>query len=186
MSRLAAITMIWFMISGLFAILWLSAPASASTSYTQLEGNLYRIAYTDELPEGDRQTWQVAIRGDQDIATIASEMETNYLQRGDPNAYVLTGAQLLEKTRTNLVQDVRSEGLRRIQQYEPGVTNFDVLKLVADLWPGLTSANLSGDIVTAKDIYQEAKAAIQWLNDAARTQQELDAYDVSIDPGWSG
>lgn len=156
------------------------------TTYEQIDTLLYRVTYSDGIEEGVRRSWTTAIRADQDIAVVAQEQEDNFLIRGDPNAYPQSAADILETTRTQLVQAVRQEGLRRVQAYEPGIKDFDVLKLVADIWPGLNTASLSGDIVTAKDLYLNAKAAITWLKDAARTQLELDAYNITTDPGWSG
>lgn len=92
-------------------------------------------------------------------------------------------AQDLEALRAQKVLAVATEGLARSQAIEPWIVDFNVIGLLEELWPGLNTADLSAEILQVRDIYLAARQAITWLNNPARTLQELQAATLD-DVTW--
>lgn len=118
--------------------------------------------------------------GDPDAA--ATELLDNYQQRGDPTAYPVTAAELLEMTRAGKIKAIKDEAIRRISLQVPALNSYDMVAFMAELWPALDTAALGVPMTAAKDIYIYAKTKITQVQSA--TQAQLNAYNPATDPNW--
>lgn len=84
-----------------------------------------------------------------------------------------------------LVEQIKAEGEKRLKEIFPALDDLDEIKLVAAQWQSIAPASRqpTPEFQKAIDIYQAAKTAIQTAK-AFTTQAEVDAYNVTIDPGW--
>jgi hypothetical protein len=85
-----------------------------------------------------------------------------------------------------LIEQIKNEGLRRIQAIYPAVGSMDDLDLLIDLFTSIdASARQSPKpgIASVIAIIVAAKSAIANVK-TFTTQAEVDGYDVTTDPGW--
>lgn len=82
------------------------------------------------------------------------------------------------------IQELKNEGLSRIQAVMPAISNFDTLELVREMWLSTAPAarQATGDFQTIIDVYQAARDGIVVLK--AATPAQVTAYDVLTGPNW--
>lgn len=120
---------------------------------------------------GDYETVNVPFTPEEEAERDAEEAQ----------AATKKAARLLEETRTNVKQAIRTEALSRMATELPEMTDIEQL---ATIWRMTVPAARSTAATTAKAVYDVAKTEIAWANDGARTQAELDAYDATTNPAW--
>ena len=83
------------------------------------------------------------------------------------------------------INELKTEGLSRINVVFPAVTDFDELDLIREQWLSIAPAarQPTADFQTMIDIVQAGKIARQAIN-AMTIVAEIQAYDVAIDPVW--
>lgn len=87
----------------------------------------------------------------------------------------------LETARKARKVEVKAEGWSRIGAFLP---EAQTLEEIATIYRMIVPAARSAAADGAKAVYDAAVAALAYLNDPARTQAELDAYDAATDPAW--
>ncbi len=110
------------------------------------------------------------------------EDEFGVIRDFTPEEEAAYAAANLEDTRRIKIEQVKSEGVFRINAVLPDINTLDEIKLIAVIWPMLDTTSPPANIVLARDIYQYAKTKITQAQTA--TQAELDAYDPATDPNW--
>lgn len=95
-----------------------------------------------------------------------------------------TAQEISDRLRSVRIQELKNEGLSRIQAVMPAINNFDTLELVREMWLSVdvSARNATSDFQSIIDIYQAARAGVIFLNTA--TDGEIAAYDVLTDPAW--
>jgi len=95
-----------------------------------------------------------------------------------------TAQEISDNTRADKIQELKEEGLIRIQTIMPAIGNFDTLELVREMWLSIAVAARSAtvDFQLIIDIYQAARTGVIFLNTA--TDSAVIAYNVSTDPSW--
>lgn len=91
----------------------------------------------------------------------------------------------LEQKKFAKVIDLKTEGLIRMQAELSGISDFDTVELLREMWLSITPASRSATVTFQKiiDIYQAGKAEVSVINGYA-TEAEVDAYDVVTTPAW--
>lgn len=89
-----------------------------------------------------------------------------------------------DQAQADRIQELKDEGLSRIQAVMPAINSFDTLELVREMWlstaPAARAATATFQSII--DIYQAARDGVIVLNGA--TPAEVTAYDVLTDPVW--
>lgn len=82
------------------------------------------------------------------------------------------------------IQGVKTEGLSRIQLLMPGITDFDTLELVREMWLSTAPAARSATATFQEiiNIYQAARAGVIYLKSAI--DEDVASYDIVTDPSW--
>lgn len=95
-----------------------------------------------------------------------------------------TAQELADTARATKIQDLKDEGLSRIQVEMPAIINFDTLELVREMWLSTAPAARAATVTFQSiiDIYQAARDGVIVLNGA--TDGEVTTYDILIDPSW--
>ena len=95
-----------------------------------------------------------------------------------------TTQEIADAARADKIQELKNEGLSRIQAVMPAINSFDTLELVREMWLSTAPAarNATVTFQSIIDIYQAARDGIVVLNGA--TPAEVTAYDVLTDPSW--
>ena len=95
-----------------------------------------------------------------------------------------TSQEISDRLRAERIQEVKDEGLSRIQAVMPAINRFDTLELIRELWASITPAARSAtvDLQSMIDIYQAGRNAVIFLKSADDGQ--VAAYDVKTDPSW--
>lgn len=80
---------------------------------------------------------------------------------------------------------IKTEGLSRIQSTIPGIGTFEALDLVKEIWTSITPAARSATtaLQSVIDIYSAGKTAIASVQ-ALATFQEVSDYNPTTDPSW--
>ena len=95
-----------------------------------------------------------------------------------------TAQEIADAARADKIQELKDEGLSRIQAEMPAIDNFNTLELVREMWlstaPAARAATITFQAII--DIYQAARDGIVVLNGA--TPAEVTAYEVLTDPSW--
>lgn len=83
------------------------------------------------------------------------------------------------------IQEVKQEGLNRINQIFPAISSFDELQLVREQYLSINAAARSptADFQSAIDVYTAGRDAISVINNLL-TSGDVTSYDVTVDPGW--
>lgn len=95
-----------------------------------------------------------------------------------------TNTEIDERALADKIQELKAEGLTRIQVEMPAIYNFDTLELVREQWLSIAPAARAptATFQSIIDIYQAARDGVIVLNGA--TPAEVTAYDVLTDPTW--
>lgn len=95
-----------------------------------------------------------------------------------------TTQEISDQARADKIQELKDEGLSRIQVEMPAINNFDTLELVREMWlsTALAARDATATFQSIIDIYQAARDGVIDLNTA--TDGEIAAYDVTTDPSW--
>ena len=95
-----------------------------------------------------------------------------------------TAQELADTARATKIQELKDEGLSRIQVEMPAIINFDTLELVREMWLSTAPAARAATVTFQSiiDIYQAARDGVIVLNGA--TDGEVTTYDILIDPSW--
>ena len=95
-----------------------------------------------------------------------------------------TTQEIYDKALADKIQELKNEGLSRIQAVMPAINNFDTLELVREMWLSTAPAarNATATFQSIIDIYQAARDGVIVLNNA--TPAEVTTYDVLTDPSW--
>ena len=94
-------------------------------------------------------------------------------------------AEELANVKQSKIEELKREGLRRIQLVLPGISNWDVLELERERWLSITPAsrNPTAAYQSVIDIYQAGRTAVITINAMADTVT-VNAYDVNTAPAW--
>ena len=116
--------------------------------------------------------------------TWHNQLILDWIALGNTIADAYTAQELEEQALANMIQDLKVEGLNRIQAVMPAISNFDTLELVREMWLSIAPAarSATADFQTIIDIYQAARDGIIYLKGA--TAGQVAAYDVTTDPSW--
>ena len=95
-----------------------------------------------------------------------------------------TAQQISDRLRATKIQELKDEGLSRIQAVLPAISSFDTLELVREMWLSIAPAAraATADFQSVIDIYQAARDGVVFLNTA--TDGEVSSYDVTTSPSW--
>ena len=95
-----------------------------------------------------------------------------------------TTQEIYDKALADKIQELKNEGLSRIQAVMPAINNFDTLELVREMWLSTAPAarNATPTFQSIIDIYQAARNGVITLKSAA--PEEVAAYDVLVDTAW--
>ena len=95
-----------------------------------------------------------------------------------------TAQEISDRIRAGRIQEVKEEGLSRIQAVMPAITSFDTLELIRELWSSIEPAarNATATLQSLIDIYQAGRDAVTFLKTA--TDPQLGIYDAVNDPAW--
>lgn len=95
-----------------------------------------------------------------------------------------TAQEISDRQRAERIQELKNEGLVRINGVMPAIATFDTVELVREMWLSIAPAARSATTTLQNviDIYQEAKNGITFLNTA--TDSEIASYDVTNTPNW--
>lgn len=91
----------------------------------------------------------------------------------------------LADAKAALIDEVKAEGLSRIQAVLPGIKDFDTLMLVAELWKSLEASATSPTpaFQEAIDVFNAGEQAITAVN-GFNTMDEVNNADPVNDPNW--
>lgn len=91
----------------------------------------------------------------------------------------------LPDLRKKKVDELKAEGLSRIQVIFPAVNNFDELDLIREQWLSIAPAarQATADFQRMIDIVQAGRSARQAII-ALNTIAEIESYDVVNAPSW--
>lgn len=116
--------------------------------------------------------------------TWHNETIQNWLILGNSIADAFTTQELNDQAKAEKIQELKQEGLTRIQSTMPAISSFDMLELVREMWlstaPAARAATV--DFQQIIDIYQAARDGVVYLNSA--TAAQITSYDVSTSPTW--
>lgn len=118
--------------------------------------------------------------------TTRTTISKTYIGEDFPNQAEWDACEIsaeLKAVKQTKSEEIRAEGLTRIQVYMSWIKNWDDLESWIFFGPGLDWSNLTGDPTTVKNIYIAGKAAILWTLNTA-TGQEATNYNSSTDPNW--
>ena len=95
-----------------------------------------------------------------------------------------TAQEISDQARADKIQELKNEGLSRIQAVMPAINNFDTLELVREMWLSIIPASRGAttDFQSIIDIYQAARNGVIFLNSASDV--DVTTYDVLTDPTW--
>lgn len=95
-----------------------------------------------------------------------------------------TNTEIADQARTDKIQELKAEGLARIQVEMPAITNIDILELVREQWlsTAVAARSATATFQAIIDTYQAARDGVIFLKTA--TDGEVTAYDVLTDPAW--
>lgn len=96
-----------------------------------------------------------------------------------------TAPELLANAKRDKIQELKAEGLSRIQAAIPGIAGWDHLGLVREQWLSIASAarSATADFQLVIDVYQAGRAAVSDIG-ALTAVTAIDGYDVVADPSW--
>lgn len=96
-----------------------------------------------------------------------------------------TPTELLASAKSAKLQELKAEGLSRIQAAIPGIAGWDHLGLVREQWLSIAPAARSAttDFQLVIDVYQAGKAAVGDIG-VLTTVTAIDSYNVVADPSW--
>lgn len=99
-------------------------------------------------------------------------------------AIQINNVTVVELLRAQRKQELKDEGLRRIQGQLPGIDSIDTLMIIREFWLSLVPAAKSptSTFQNVIDIYQVARTELTFLTTA--TEAELQAYDAVTSPAW--
>ena len=91
----------------------------------------------------------------------------------------------LEDYKTTKKDEVKAEGLNRINIQFPAIQSVDEIKFYAEFWQSIAPAarQATTDFQKVIDIYTAAIAAISTIN-SYTLESEVNNYDPLIDPIW--
>ena len=145
--------------------------------YKLQENGVYDTETGQSIPNStDNRHWNLYLEW-----LTESTGEPPELNLPDPE---FTAQEIDDRALLDKKQELKDEGLSRIQVEMPAITNFDMLELVREQWlstaPAARAATATFQSII--DIYQAARDGIIVLN--AATPAEVTAYDVLSDPAW--
>lgn len=91
-------------------------------------------------------------------------------------------ASAISGLRGNVINRIITEAIRRIKARVPALCSFEMVDLMAILWPTLNTAAAGANLIACRDIYLYAKSKITRVDTA--TQVQLEAYDPGTDPDF--
>ena len=111
-------------------------------------------------------------------------MYLEWVAEGNTADPEFTTTEIDDATKADKIQELKDEGLTRIQAVMPAIDNFNTLELVREMWLSTAPAarNATATFQSIIDIYQAARNGVITLKSAA--PEEVAAYDVLVDTAW--
>ena len=111
-------------------------------------------------------------------------MYLEWVAEGNTAEPEFTTTEIDDATKADKIQELKDEGLTRIQAVMPAIDNFNTLELVREMWLSTAPAarNATATFQSIIDIYQAARNGVITLKSAA--PEEVAAYDVLVDTAW--
>ena len=109
----------------------------------------------------------------------------DWITEGNTPDPEFTPAEELANAKQSKIEELKREGLNRIQAVLPGITNWDALELERERWLSIAPAsrNPTAAYQSVIDIYQAGRTAAIAIN-ALADAAAVNAYDVTTSPAW--
>ncbi len=137
-------------------------------------GDSYSV---DNTPSGGVFTYVTKAPGNKHYEEVMA-----WIAAGNVAEPEFTAAEMLENKRRNKIDQIVSEGVRRISAVIPELDSLNKISVVAALWPVLDNPGANSDFARARDIYVYARNLVNFAKTATDTQ--LDSFDPPTDPNW--
>lgn len=108
-----------------------------------------------------------------------------WIDQGNTAEPEFTAAEKLDNEKRDKLQELRAEGLSRIQVEIPAITDWDTLELVRELWLSIkpTSRQATVPLTNVINIYQAGRDEVAVINGFG-TLTAVRNYNVITDPQW--
>ena len=83
---------------------------------------------------------------------------------------------------TQVISDIKTEGLRRVSLQVPALDDFKMIDLMAELWPMLNTSLAGPEILEARRLVITARQLVQQAKGA--TRQQLEDFDSTQNSNW--
>jgi len=109
----------------------------------------------------------------------------DWITEGNTPDPEFTPAEELANAKQTRIDELKQEGLSRIQAVLPGISNWDALELERERWLSIAPAsrNRTAAYQSVIDVYQAGRDAAIAINALADTAT-VNAYDVNASPAW--